>query len=256
MAFLEETSSFDGGVYKIETTDQVIGGESGIANAGIKNLVNRTRWLRNWMAKKAVESFTGSMALETNSVGDLVEVETFGAGRIPNLNASKINAGTFDAARIPNLNASKINAGTFDAARIPQATTGALGGSALASQAEVLAGTDVNKIVTSETLAGKDGGKITAIVTIGDNWNMQTTPSRVFASAIPWNKILSAKAIIVNDDFSNRKRDLTMGGYVDLVQNGSDTNIEMIRTTGGIFDAAEYNDTAIDRGIIIIEYLP
>lgn len=41
------------------------------------------------------------------------------AGDIPNLNASKINAGTFADARIPNLNASKINAGVFDAARIP-----------------------------------------------------------------------------------------------------------------------------------------
>ena len=38
---------------------------------------------------------------------------------IPNLNASKINAGTLDAARIPGLDASKITSGTFDAARIP-----------------------------------------------------------------------------------------------------------------------------------------
>ena len=38
---------------------------------------------------------------------------------IPNLNASKINAGTLDAARIPGLDASKITSGTCDAARIP-----------------------------------------------------------------------------------------------------------------------------------------
>ena len=38
---------------------------------------------------------------------------------IPNLNASKINAGEFDAARIPSLAASKISSETFDAARIP-----------------------------------------------------------------------------------------------------------------------------------------
>jgi hypothetical protein len=41
------------------------------------------------------------------------------AGDIPNLNASKINAGEFAADRIPNLNASKINAGVFNVARIP-----------------------------------------------------------------------------------------------------------------------------------------
>ena len=44
---------------------------------------------------------------------------TLDAARIPNLDASKINAGTLDAARIPNLDASKITSGTFDAARIP-----------------------------------------------------------------------------------------------------------------------------------------
>lgn len=41
------------------------------------------------------------------------------AGDIPNLNASKINAGEFADARIPSLAASKISSGTFDAARIP-----------------------------------------------------------------------------------------------------------------------------------------
>ena len=41
------------------------------------------------------------------------------AGDIPNLNASKINAGTFTAERIPSLEASKIGSGTFDEARIP-----------------------------------------------------------------------------------------------------------------------------------------
>jgi hypothetical protein len=41
------------------------------------------------------------------------------ASDIPDLDASKINAGTFDVERIPNLNASKINAGVFNTARIP-----------------------------------------------------------------------------------------------------------------------------------------
>ncbi len=45
--------------------------------------------------------------------------EALAASDIPNLDASKINAGTFVDARIPNLNASKINAGVFNVARIP-----------------------------------------------------------------------------------------------------------------------------------------
>ena len=46
-------------------------------------------------------------------------VDPLDASEIPNLDASKINAGTLDAARIPNLDASKINAGQIDSARIP-----------------------------------------------------------------------------------------------------------------------------------------
>lgn len=51
--------------------------------------------------------------------GLVVGGEALTASDIPNLNASKINAGTFAADRIPSLPASKISSGTFDAARIP-----------------------------------------------------------------------------------------------------------------------------------------
>lgn len=47
MANLTETATFDAGVYKIETTDQVIGGETGISNKAAKNLANRTNYLKN-----------------------------------------------------------------------------------------------------------------------------------------------------------------------------------------------------------------
>ncbi len=42
---------------------------------------------------------------------------------IPNLNASKINAGTLGDAQIPSLNVSKITAGTFDSDRVKQICT-------------------------------------------------------------------------------------------------------------------------------------
>lgn len=45
--------------------------------------------------------------------------EALAESDIPNLNASKINAGTFDISRIPNLHASKITSGVFDTVRIP-----------------------------------------------------------------------------------------------------------------------------------------
>lgn len=46
MANLPEVSNFDS-VYQIETTDPVQGGASGVTNTPLKNLTNRTKWLRD-----------------------------------------------------------------------------------------------------------------------------------------------------------------------------------------------------------------
>ncbi|HYG50491.1 MAG TPA: phage tail protein [Flavobacteriales bacterium] len=46
MANLTLSATWDAGVYRIETTDAVIGGENGISNKGIKNLGNRTEYLK------------------------------------------------------------------------------------------------------------------------------------------------------------------------------------------------------------------
>lgn len=46
MADLTLTPSWETGIYRIETTDQVIGGEDGISNIGIKQLGNRTEYLK------------------------------------------------------------------------------------------------------------------------------------------------------------------------------------------------------------------
>lgn len=47
MANLSETSTFDAGVYQLELTDPVIGGPSGVSNAPLKNLANRTKYLKD-----------------------------------------------------------------------------------------------------------------------------------------------------------------------------------------------------------------
>ncbi len=46
MANVTETPSYDAGIYQIETTDPVLGGPSGIANAQAKGLANRTAFLK------------------------------------------------------------------------------------------------------------------------------------------------------------------------------------------------------------------
>ena len=47
MANLPESSTFDAGVYQLELTDPVIGGPSGVSNTPLKNLANRTKYLKD-----------------------------------------------------------------------------------------------------------------------------------------------------------------------------------------------------------------
>ncbi|MCP9760050.1 hypothetical protein EGI20_12105 [Aquitalea sp. S1-19] len=48
MANLTESDSWQEGVYRIETTDPVLGGEDGISNVQAKQLANRTRYLKKF----------------------------------------------------------------------------------------------------------------------------------------------------------------------------------------------------------------
>lgn len=82
MANLTEISNWEDGIYRIETSDPVLGGEEGIANKSIKQLANRTKYLkgqvdtinrdRTGYAPKISPAFTGiptapTAAASTNS---------------------------------------------------------------------------------------------------------------------------------------------------------------------------------------------
>lgn len=82
MANLTETSSYDAGVYQIETTDPVTGGPAGIANKAAINLANRTKWLKDkydamvsgtdvpaGVAAKASPALTGMPTAPTAAAG-------------------------------------------------------------------------------------------------------------------------------------------------------------------------------------------
>lgn len=53
MANLPETATWDAGVYQLETTDPVLGGPNGTSNAPLKNLANRTAYLKQQVEAKA-----------------------------------------------------------------------------------------------------------------------------------------------------------------------------------------------------------
>ncbi len=72
MANLPESSTFDAGVYQLETTDPVIGGPSGVSNTPLKNLANRTKYLKDHVdaieanfAPKASPALTGTPTAPT-----------------------------------------------------------------------------------------------------------------------------------------------------------------------------------------------
>lgn len=46
MANVTETAAWESGIYRIETTDPILGGETGTANIQAKQLANRTLWLK------------------------------------------------------------------------------------------------------------------------------------------------------------------------------------------------------------------
>lgn len=52
MANLQETSTWEAGIYQLETSDPVMGGENGIDNRAPRQLANRTLWLKNELARQ------------------------------------------------------------------------------------------------------------------------------------------------------------------------------------------------------------
>lgn len=60
MANLPESPTFDAGVYQLELTDPVIGGASGVSNTPLKNLANRTKYLKDHV--DALESSRAPLA--------------------------------------------------------------------------------------------------------------------------------------------------------------------------------------------------
>lgn len=83
MASLTETTTYDAGVYQLEVTDPVQGGSAGVSNSPLKNLANRTNYLKKHVddlesgatipptvAPKNSPALTGSPTTPTPPLGD------------------------------------------------------------------------------------------------------------------------------------------------------------------------------------------
>jgi hypothetical protein len=91
MANLPEVSSFDAGIYQIETTDPVLGGPSGVTNLPAKNLANRTRWLKDQIdALAAAVDLTATEAWVLEQLQALDHKQSVRAATVANISLAGI----------------------------------------------------------------------------------------------------------------------------------------------------------------------
>ena len=99
----------------------------------------------------------------------------------------------------------------------------------------------------------------TKIIDIGV-WDMVATPSKLIAHGLGlYTKILFAKACIYADDLS---KSYPLTGYYRIqagisgsIEETDNTNINLIRKTGRLFDDVAFDDGVMNRGKIFIFYL-
>ena len=70
MANLKEQEKWEEGVYQIEENDPVLGGENGITNKPIKQLANRTLWLKKALELFGKKSVPKDLTAESTSTAD------------------------------------------------------------------------------------------------------------------------------------------------------------------------------------------
>lgn len=70
MANLKEQEKWEDGVYQIEENDPVLGGENGITNKPIKQLANRTLWLKKALELFGKKSAPKDLTADSTSIAD------------------------------------------------------------------------------------------------------------------------------------------------------------------------------------------
>ncbi|WP_448092505.1 gp53-like domain-containing protein [Pseudomonas lini] len=124
MADLPESNEWTEGIYQFETSDPVLGGPEGIDNLQGKQLANRTKWLKDQIAK-IVEGAT--------SIGKAVQLQT---ARALEFKGAATGTGNFDGSADTEITLTLANSGVT-AGSYPKVTVNAkgivTGGAALAA---------------------------------------------------------------------------------------------------------------------------
>lgn len=114
-----------------------------------------------------------------------------------------------------------------------------------------------DKFIDGDRLSRVVGGVLTKIVEIGE-WNMDYSATEFVDHGLTYSKIVAVNIIVRNDADTvriplNCSPNTT---YTETSFNILSTQIRMDRKDSGYFDGVDFNDTSINRGWVIIHYLP
>jgi len=72
MANLQESSTWEDGIYQLETTDPVVGGPNGVSNTQAKQLANRTKYLKGQQEATAAELANLSQGIDDQAQNAII----------------------------------------------------------------------------------------------------------------------------------------------------------------------------------------
>lgn len=129
-----------------------------------------------------------------------------------------------DGAGLTNLNATNLSSGAVNSARLPQATESAVGAAEIATTAEVITGTDNQRIVTPLQFKNASSGWGQSVSNVTSSRVAGTTYTNTTGSPIFISVMLAAAGI-------NRNITLTVGGEVVGIGNNTEQHDKSVTLT-------------------------
>ncbi|WP_432480800.1 pyocin knob domain-containing protein [Moraxella sp. ZY200743] len=142
MANLRETSTWEAGIYQLETSDPVMGGENGIDNRAPRQLANRTLWLKNELARQ-IEVINNTKLTKTENA---VSASKLATARTIFITGDGTGQASFDGSANANIALTLANSGV---------TAGSYNSVTVDAKGRVTAGlTQTHGLVTATTAQG------------------------------------------------------------------------------------------------------
>ena len=155
MANLTEEATYEAGIYQIETSDVVLGGPEGLTNVPLKQLANRTAWLKEALGLKAPLSspeFSGTPKAPTAALGtDTTQIATTAFVKTALASATIADATTTTKGKVELATNTETTAGTDTSRAVTPAGLKAVADTKAPTASPTLTGTPVAPTAASGT---------------------------------------------------------------------------------------------------------